>query len=584
MKNIFKKLTFTNNLYLFVIITIITASNAYLLINSTYNKFDTYSKESKLQELNSQKRFLKQRVDTVVQFVNFQMKNFHGKNIEDLKKLLKSYLRDVRWGKDGYLFIYNEKGICVLLPTKPSLEGKNLINLKDPNGVYQVKELIKTSKNQNSSFIKYSWYQPSTNKLGKKLGYGVYLSKLGWIIGSAIYIKNIDKLLIKKKKIIENGLKNDLYETMSLFLFLFLFSLLLVYFQAKTLNNILYKFHIFLKKAHDNLTPIDIKSLHYTEIKELAKSINYLIQNIKNKKNKLENKNILLNEALKNFQNIFDFSLEGIILTSEEGRIADLNKSAISLLGYQNFDKMDEIKLADLVFEGDRKIVAKALQKESTEPYQIQIKRRDGSRFLALVRGKYIYQDNKRIRISTFLDLTPFEEMQKAKESSKAKSIFLSNMSHEIRTPLNAIAGFIDILKEEEKDKDKLKYLNIISKSSEHLLGIISDILDFSKIESGKIELDMIDFSIRKELGNTINLFKAKAAEKKINYSVKLKNTLPKIIHSDLTRVKQIISNLISNAIKFTPPNGHISVVIDYENGILQASVKDDGIGIAQDR
>lgn len=579
MKNIFKKLTFVNNFYLLIIIIIIT-SNAYLLVNNSYNEFDTYSKELKAQELNSQKRFLKQRVDTVVKFVNFQVKNFHGKNIEDLKKSLKSYLRDIRWGKDGYLFIYDEKGTCVLLPVKPSLEGKNLINLKDPNGIYQIRELIKTSKKQNTSFVKYSWYQPSVNKISKKLGYGVYLSKLGWMIGSAIYIKNIDDLLTKKKKIIKNELENDLYKTM----FFFLFSLLLIYFQTKILNNTLHRFHIFLKKAHDDLTPIDIKSLYYTEIKELAKSINYLIENIKAKKGKLENKNILLDEALKNFQSIFDFSLEGIILTSEEGRIVNLNKSAISLLGYQDFDEMDEIKLMDLIFKDDRKIVAKALQKENTGAYKIRVKKKDGFVFLVLVRGKYIYQNNKRIRISTFLDLTPFEEMQKAKESSKAKSIFLSNMSHEIRTPLNAIVGFIDILKEEEKDKGKLKYLDIISKSSEHLLEIISDILDFSKIESENMKLDMKDFFIRKELENTIELFKAKAIEKKIRYSSKFKNNLPKVIHSDLIRLKQIISNLISNAIKFTSQNGCISITIDYKNGLMQVSVKDDGTGIAQDK
>ncbi len=567
-----------------MVIVVITASSMFLLVRSTYNEFNIYSKELKTKELNNQKRLLKQRVDIIVQFMNRQMENFHGKNIEDLKKHLISHIRDIRWGKDGYVFIYDKKGICIMLPVKPSLEGKNLINLKDPNGIYQIKELIKASKEQNNSFIRYSWYQPSTNKIAKKLGYGVYLSKLGWIVGSAIYIRNVDKLLAKEKKSMKSRLTNDLYKTVSMFLLLFLVALFLVYIQARTLNNILHKLHKFLKKAHTDLTPIDKDSLYYQEIKELAKSINYLIQNIKNKEKRLEDRNVLLNEALDNFQNIFNFSLEGIILTDKEGRILNLNKSAISLLGYQNIDKISEVRLMDLVHVDDMEIVAQALKKASTKPYQIRIKRRDGSSFLALVRGKYIYQDNKRIRISIFLDLTPFEEMQKAKESSRAKSIFLSNMSHEIRTPLNAIVGFIDILKEEEKDKTKLKHLNIISRSSEHLLGIISDILDFSKIESGKIELSMTDFYIRKELIDTTHLFEAIAMEKKINYSVKLKKNLPKVIHSDLMRLKQILSNLISNAIKFTPPNGHISVVIDYENGVLQATVKDDGIGIAQDK
>ncbi len=170
------------------------------------------------------------------------------------------------------------------------------------------------------------------------------------------------------------------------------------------------------------------------------------------------------------------------------------------------------------------------------------------------------------------------EEIEKL---SKIKTEFLANMSHEIRTPLNAILGFIKIMKEEDDGKF-IKYLNIIDSSSQTLLVIINDILDLSKIESGKMIIEKVDFE-SEELYNTIELFEEKANEKNIDYKVKFVN-IPEYLYSDIHRLKQIISNLISNAIKFTPENKKIEVLLEYRNKKLYVEVKDEGIGIPKDR
>jgi signal transduction histidine kinase/CheY-like chemotaxis protein len=175
-------------------------------------------------------------------------------------------------------------------------------------------------------------------------------------------------------------------------------------------------------------------------------------------------------------------------------------------------------------------------------------------------------------------------QKEKALEAAKSKSEFLANMSHEIRTPLNGILGFVDILKDVSKDKESHKYLQIIDSSSNHLLGVINDILDYSKIESGKLELDHIDFDVKKEFSITIDLFKAKASEKHIYLDVKFDENLPKVLNGDPLRLKQIISNFLSNAIKFTKNDEDIIVYISYENDMLRVSVKDKGIGISDDK
>jgi CheY-like chemotaxis protein len=171
-----------------------------------------------------------------------------------------------------------------------------------------------------------------------------------------------------------------------------------------------------------------------------------------------------------------------------------------------------------------------------------------------------------------------------AERASNSKSEFLANMSHEIRTPLNAMNGFIALLGEKESDPEKLKYLDIISHSSETLLQIINDILDTSKIESGKVEIEAVDFVPRKELYNTVKLFQAKAAEKEISLSLDYSDSVPPLLHGDILRLKQILSNLLSNAIKFTHDRGEITCTIGYNEGYLFCSVKDNGIGIAEEK
>jgi len=175
------------------------------------------------------------------------------------------------------------------------------------------------------------------------------------------------------------------------------------------------------------------------------------------------------------------------------------------------------------------------------------------------------------------------KQKDKALAATQAKSDFLANMSHEIRTPLNAILGFIGLLKEKNHDVETQKYLNTIDSSSHSLLGIINDILDFSKIESGKLNIDPVEFNPRKEFLSTADLFKARCSEKNLSFNIELSDDVPSGLKSDVLRIKQVLANLISNAIKFTEANKNIYLTIRYDAGQLFCSVKDEGIGISEE-
>ncbi len=181
------------------------------------------------------------------------------------------------------------------------------------------------------------------------------------------------------------------------------------------------------------------------------------------------------------------------------------------------------------------------------------------------------------------------ESKRLSDEANESKSLFLANMSHEIRTPLNGIVGFTELLKETNLDIEQAEFIDVIEKSSENLLAVINDILDLSKIESNKVEIEDVPFDPIVEFESGVESYGAKAAEKAIDLGFYIDPSLSKQLRGDAIRIKQIIVNLISNAVKFTPQGGEIDVIIERiatknNKATVRFSVKDSGIGITQEQ
>ncbi len=284
--------------------------------------------------------------------------------------------------------------------------------------------------------------------------------------------------------------------------------------------------------------------------------------------------------------------------TTKEGLIY-INKSFIDMFGFNSYEEAIKTPIHELYdSHQDRDVVIKELlQQKTIHNKEVLLRKKSGETFWGLISTICIENENGNcyfdgaIRDISSIKLIE-EQLIQAKEmaeaAAKAKGLFLSTMSHEIRTPMNAVIGIANLLLNENPSKEQLESLQTLKFSAESLMYLINDILDFSMIDAGKIELESTEFNLSQLLVNIKQSFISKAEEKGLKLHVQIDPELPQILIGDPIRVAQIITNLISNAVKFTEI-GEINLeakVIENtsESTVINFNIKDTGIGIPPDK
>lgn len=314
------------------------------------------------------------------------------------------------------------------------------------------------------------------------------------------------------------------------------------------------------------------------------------------------------------YKEIVNNALEGIMgimVLSMNGKITMLNPAAERMLGLSDEDVGDTFINVFLTKEGtddfNEAILASIYEKKKVSNMSVDYMLEGKIRNLVLTTS-YITSSGERSVVVVMDDVTELTELrdartalekirelnreyEKAKDeaerANEAKSLFLSNMSHEIRTPINAVLGMNEMILRESADEQVLSYAENIRSSGKTLLFLINDILDMSKIESGKMEIIPVEYEPANVLLDLWNVIFLRAQEKDLSVRFTLDETLPRILFGDDVRIKQIVTNLLTNAVKYTPQGG-VELQAAYERRgeeeiVLIISVKDTGMGIKKE-
>jgi PAS domain S-box-containing protein len=305
----------------------------------------------------------------------------------------------------------------------------------------------------------------------------------------------------------------------------------------------------------------------------------------------VEQRTAELSQLTRDYRQIFDNAHDPIIIfTPEDERVLNVNRRACEVYGLSREEFLG-LSLIDLSLapERGRQQVAETLQKGVYHNFESRQYRKDGSLMFLEINASVINYEGQLAILSVNRDITErrrAEELRLAKEAAeradRAKSQFLANMSHEIRTPMAGILGLSDLLLKTDLTVAQRRYSELIQASSASLLGIIDDILDFSKVEADKLTLESVPFHLPSLLSEAIDLLRFRAQAKGIGLELTIAGELPAWCLGDPGRLRQVVINLLGNAVKFTD-QGWVELLAEgLPDGRVCITVLDTGVGIPE--
>ncbi len=349
----------------------------------------------------------------------------------------------------------------------------------------------------------------------------------------------------------------------------------------------------------DNGRPVRMIGTHkdITERKQVEETLRVHQIELETQNEELRQAQRQLEAARARYFDLYELAPVGYTTIGKPGLILQANLNASAVLGAARGALIGK-PFSDFVQKEDQDIFYRNRKRlfESEEPgaFELRMVKQDGTRFWAHLAAAAAQEADGasvlRIVLSDIsarkrAELELVEARETADAANRAKSDFLSTMSHEIRTPLNGVIGNIQLLEMSELDPEQMGYLAAVAQSSSNLLSLINDILDLSKIEAQKVILEKVDFSLRGCIANVVLTQRARIFQKGLSLKIRVADDVPDALAGDELRVKQILFNLLGNAIKFTG-NGGITLsasVRENSGGIalLEISVRDTGIGMS---
>ncbi len=362
----------------------------------------------------------------------------------------------------------------------------------------------------------------------------------------------------------------------------------------------------------------DLSSRLRTELVSRQQAEQELKQHRDNLEHMIEQRTAELQRTTYKLENLIASSLDPIVICDNEGIVESANNAFYTLTGYSKDEVIgmpiysftiaeaggytastgEHIAIEGTYFD-EKALYMQELSRAGTiSNWQTYSRRKDG--IIVPIRINIVgLFDDDRSKAGSFAIIRDITEDRKselslikakndAEEANHAKSRFLANMSHEIRTPMNGVVGFTDMLFETKLDPEQYEYAQTIKQSGEALLSLINDILDFSKIEAGKVHLEKIDFDLEVLAYDVCDMIRPRLAGKEIELMCRVGDDVPAQVNGDPHRFRQVLINLLGNAVKFTD-DGEIELSVDVREQrehsiVVHAAVRDTGVGIPESK
>jgi len=342
-----------------------------------------------------------------------------------------------------------------------------------------------------------------------------------------------------------------------------------------------------LRQAHDELeTRVQART------SELSEANRLLTREIDERRRMEEARR----ESEERFRRLFEHAGDAFFVVNVDGKLLNVNQAACESVGYTR-DELLAKEVKDLNENWNAERIGGLLQQlitGATVTFEAFHRRKDGSVFPIEIHAALLESGNQPSLLAVARDITERKnteiKLQAAKEAAeaanRAKSEFLARMSHELRTPLNSILGYAQIFRRDQSlNESQQEGAAIIQKSGEHLLGLINEVLDLAKIESKQMELRVTEFNLPELLKSVVEMARVRAEQKGLAFVYETRSTLPAVVRGDAQRLRQVLINLLGNAIKFTA-QGSVSLKVGYHETApdktqIRFQVEDTGVGIA---